>query len=237
VAAVRNRRRLALVLAVLGAVNALSRYGPRHTALVLGPAVTPGLVLLARQAGLDWQELGLARGTLRRGARWAAVGATVVPAAYAVAAAVPALRPAFRDTRYDNSPPEALLVALVVVPVGTVLLEETAFRGVLWAWIRRDHGTAAATAWSSVLFGLWHVLPSLGLGQANQAVAAMERRGGAGRLGPTAGAVIVTGLSGVLLCELRRRSGSVLAPAGVHWAVNGFGVLAAAALRRLSAAR
>jgi membrane protease YdiL (CAAX protease family) len=43
-----------------------------------------------------------------------------------------------------------------------------------------------------------------------------------------AGAVLFTAAAGVLLCELRRRSGSLLASAGLHWATNGIGVLLAA---------
>jgi uncharacterized protein len=39
---------------------------------------------------------------------------------------------------------------------------------------------------------------------------------------------LFTAAAGVLLCELRRRSGSLLAPAGLHWAVNGLGVLVSA---------
>jgi membrane protease YdiL (CAAX protease family) len=33
-----------------------------------------------------------------------------------------------------------------------------------------------------------------------------------------------------VFCELRRRSGSLLAPAGLHWATNGLSVLASAAV-------
>jgi membrane protease YdiL (CAAX protease family) len=32
-----------------------------------------------------------------------------------------------------------------------------------------------------------------------------------------------TALAGVVFCELRRRSGSLLAPMGLHWALNGLG--------------
>ncbi len=44
------------------------------------------------------------------------------------------------------------------------------------------------------------------------------------------GTVLFTGLAGVVFCELRRRSGSLLASAGLHWATNGLGVLASAAV-------
>ncbi len=40
-----------------------------------------------------------------------------------------------------------------------------------------------------------------------------------------AGIVIFTALGGVVAGELRRRSGSVLASAGMHWATNSLGVL------------
>jgi membrane protease YdiL (CAAX protease family) len=232
-AAARRAPTLALVLVTLAAVNVLNEYGPRRTSLVLGPAAAAGLVLLARRAGLGWRELGLDRATWRAGLRWAAAGAGMAAVGYAAAITVPALRPAFRDARYDKGAAAALLTAFVIVPVGTVLFEEVAFRGVLWGLIRRDHGTKAATAVSSVLFGLWHVLSSLSLGKANEGVAAVAGGNGTtGRLGPAAGTVLFTGLAGVVLCELRRRSGSLLAPAGVHWAVNGLGVLAAAAVQK-----
>ena len=42
--------------------------------------------------------------------------------------------------------------------------------------------------------------------------------------------VLFTAGAGVVFCELRRRSGSILAPAGLHWAVNGLSVLASAAV-------
>jgi membrane protease YdiL (CAAX protease family) len=37
-----------------------------------------------------------------------------------------------------------------------------------------------------------------------------------------------TTIAGVVFAELRRRSGSLVAPIGLHWATNGLGVLAAA---------
>ena len=59
----------------------------------------------------------------------------------------------------------------------TVLFEEVAFRGVLWGLLRRGHGTLTATVVSSALFGLWHVLPSLGLATDNQAIGSTVGKG------------------------------------------------------------
>jgi membrane protease YdiL (CAAX protease family) len=83
---------------------------------------------------------------------------------------------------------------------------------------------------SSSLFGLWHILPSLRLNRANQAVGTAVGAGTAGQVLAVLGAVGFTALAGLLLCELRRRSGSLLAAAGLHWATNGLGVVLATAV-------
>ena len=59
----------------------------------------------------------------------------------------------------------------MVVPLGTVVPEELAFRGLLLALLARGRGVRAATLLSSGLFGLWHILPSLGGGVANATIA------------------------------------------------------------------
>ena len=145
---------------------------------------------------------------------------------FAVGAALPATRPAFLDPNYRADAGRALFNALVVVPLGTVVPEEVGFRGVLWAALRRDHGVRSATVWSSVAFGLWHVLPTLS--QANPALVAVVGQGARSKIALVGGGVMFTGLAGALFCELRRRTGSLLAPAGLHWATNGLGVLLSA---------
>jgi membrane protease YdiL (CAAX protease family) len=115
--------------------------------------------------------------------------------------------------------------ALVRVPLGTVLLEEMAFRGVLWAMIARRRGAWWATGLSSALFGLWHVLPSMNLTDTNAAADALFGAGPVGQVLAVSAAVLGTAAAGILFCELRRRSGSLLAPAALHWALNGWGYL------------
>jgi uncharacterized protein len=220
---------VALVVVFLVCVNVVD-IRIAHASLVLGPAGAVGLLALARWAGLSWQEVGLGAGTWRRGLIWAfgAIGAVAV--VFAAGAALPLTRDAFRDTRYDLGWEHALLTAFLLIPLGTVLFEEVAFRGVLWGLLRRGHRTWVATVVSSVLFGLWHVLPSLGLAADNQAIGSTVGKGTSGEAISVLGTVLFTGLAGVVFCELRRRSGSLLASAGLHWATNGLGVLAAASI-------
>ena len=226
-----NRRRtlitLGVVVAVLVGVNVIDRFGPAHTALVLGPLVAIALVVLARRAGLSWDDLGLARRTWGKGAAYAAVAVVLVAGGYALGAALPATRAAFLDVRYHLRPGPALITALLVIPLGTVLLEEIAFRGVLLGLVRHRGGTAWATVVSSVLFGLWHILPSLHLNRANHAVGSLVGSGAGAQFLAVAAAVAFTAGAGLIFCELRRRSGSVLAAAGLHWATNALGVIVA----------
>ena len=142
------------------------------------------------------------------------------------AQALPAARDAVAGTGSGRD--LAVVTAFVTIPFGTVVPEEFAFRGVLWALLRRERGTRFATVVSSVLFGFWHVPSALAGGAANSVASGVAGTSVWGVLGRVAGTVLFTGLSGVVLCELRRRSDSLLAPIGLHWAANGFGELAAA---------
>jgi uncharacterized protein len=222
------------LLAVLGLmimVNVVDGFGPARVGLVLGPAVAVALVLLARRAGLTWDDLGLGRRSWRKGAVYGGLGVVAVAAVYGVGALLlPAVRLAFMDGRYHLRPGAALVTAFVVVPLGTVLVEEIAFRGVLLALVRHHRGTAWASVVSSALFGLWHVLPSRHLGGANPAVGGAFGHGELAQAAVIAAVVAFTGGAGLLFCELRRRSGSVLASAGLHWATNGLGVVIATVL-------
>lgn len=213
-----------LAVAVLVAANVLLNHWTGPLRLLAALAVTALLLAILRRAGGTLADAGLAPGTLARGARWASVLMGLVAAVYAVGALVPATRSLFEDQRYAGMTGSELAVrVLVTVPLGTVLVEEVAFRGVLYGLVRRARGTVWATAVSSLLFGLWHVLPSLHLSAAKPALTSVFGDSGPGAVLAVAAAVLFTAAGGVVLCELRRRSGSLLAPMGLHWALNAFG--------------
>ena len=214
---------LGLTLTIVGeAPRSAHRIAPNADAAV-GLGMVGGLAVIARASDLGADDLGLARRTWGAGLRWGAVSAAVVAAGYGVAALIPAIRDVTAES--STSWPDALVKALVVIPLVTVIGEEFAFRGVLWGLLRRESGRRAATIVSSALFGLWHVLPSWGGGAANESVADAVGDGPAGIAFRVLGTVVLTGLAGVVFCELRARSGSLLAPIMLHWAINGFGEL------------
>jgi membrane protease YdiL (CAAX protease family) len=216
---------LGLVLAVLAAALVVDRAVPdAHVAVGLGLAAC--LVAIARAQGLTAADLGLARSTRRTGLVWGAAAAALVGVAYALAYLVAPVREVLPDGERDLGR-AALWAVLVVVPLGTVLPEELAFRGLLLALLGRRHGVLAGTLVSSGLFGLWHVLGSLGGGAANAAIAEVAGGDAAGTVARVMVTVGFTFVAGIVLCWLRLRSGSLLAPVLAHWTVNGLGVIVA----------
>ena len=191
----------------------------RH--LLTGIALAVAALVVARLVRLSAADLGLARERWRAGLQWGGAAAVLVLTAYAVASVVV---DDVGDPRYDTWP-KAVVAALILIPLGTVIPEELVFRGVLWGLLRRARGTRVATVVSSMLFGLWHVVAALGGGPANDALAGAV---GSGLMGTILGVlltVVFTAVAGVVLCYVRQRSDSLLAPILLHWAANGAGVL------------
>ena len=147
-----------VVIVVLVLTNLANHYWFSRQYLFTCPMVAVLLVGIGRLAGLSWTELGMGRHALLHGVLWATGSVLVVSAGYSIALTIPGLRLVTGDAPTTR---QALFVALIEVPFATVLLEETAFRGVLWGLLARDHGPLTATIVSSLLFGLWHVAPSL----------------------------------------------------------------------------
>ncbi|MEV0824535.1 CPBP family intramembrane glutamic endopeptidase [Nonomuraea rubra] len=223
-------------IAVLTAANILNnKIAPR-----LGPltstVATAALVAMARRSGVSWKELGFEHG--RRGAVAGGVLAAAVAGVYTAGVAMPRTRPLFHDDRaLSLSRARVLEEALLQVPLGTVLLEEVGFRGALYGMLRRTHGTAAATAVSSTLFGLWHILPAIDMARANPALGALTAGESPGHLDTArvvAGSVVSTAAAGVLFCELRRHRG-LLTPVMLHLATNSLGYAFARLAARLPA--
>jgi membrane protease YdiL (CAAX protease family) len=220
----------AVLVPVLAAWNNLlaPRLSPAGYTAVNATA-TAALVAAARAAGLSWPELGLDPRRLAAGARSGAVLAAPLAVGYGAGLALPPVRPLLGDARVAGLSGRRIAAdVLVRIPVGTVLWEEVAFRGVLQAALGRLVRPRTGTAPAAALFGLWHVAPTLAALQAKDPAASPRTRWFAGLVGCTGTAAV-----GALFSSLRRRSGSLAAPAVLHLAANTLGLLAAAAAHRL----
>jgi membrane protease YdiL (CAAX protease family) len=183
------------------------------------------VITVARRAGADAADLGLRTGSARRAVRFGAAAAGVVVAAVAALTAIPATRAFFADDRFVGvETGEMLIETLIRIPFVTALAEEVAFRGVLLGMLLRWVSPMRAVAASSVLFGLWHVLPAMDSLETNSVVEAGDAW--AAVAAAVAGQVVVTGVAGAGLAWLRLRAASLAAPVLAHWAVNGSAYLA-----------
>ncbi len=219
-----------LILVLLLWNNAVVQALPGTVARVAAAlAAAVVLVAVARLTGSSWADLGLARRAVPAGLRWGGATFALVAAGYAAALALPAVRPLLADDRVAGLGwGEVAGDVLVRIPLGTVLWEEVAFRGVLFAVLTRFLSVPAATALGAAVFGLWHVRPTLSGLAANDLA-----DGTAARVAAVALVCAGTAVAGVLFTWLRLRSGSLLAPALLHLATNTLGTIAAAAAHRL----
>ncbi len=228
----RSRRdppdvRLVIVLAaVLLAYNSTAHLLPARDALYVPVNVAAAAILwmIARQRGLHRSDLGLEPDRWRSGLAWGTATSGVVVAALIVIVVVPPLHPLLDDARVGSIGSGLVAYrALIRIPLGTALFEEFAFRGVLFGAWAKVAGIWRAAAGSSIVFGLWHIRPTIDLLDANSLA------GSAGvRVAAVAAAVIGTAAVGGFFCLVRLRSRSLLAPFVAHAMINSAALVAAA---------
>ncbi|MFN2588752.1 MAG: type II CAAX prenyl endopeptidase Rce1 family protein [Actinomycetota bacterium] len=215
-----------LVTVALALYNNVANLWPPFNGKLYVPANVAGAALLLYVAttvlGLSAGDLGIARPSVTALLTGAAAGAAVVSPLFLLARSRRWARVvADRRVRHLRGPALAYQ-ALIRVPAGTALLEELAFRGVLFAaW--REAGGVAAAAVSCGVFGLWHVAPSRTMVRVNAPSAPAATAAGA-----TAATVAVTALAGAALLWLRIDTGSLLAPFAAHATVNSLATVAGA---------
>jgi len=220
--------------AELVAAAALTTWNAAVNRVVPSPAYVPanlaaaGLaVAAARRSRVPLADLGMRRDRAGRGLRVGLAASVPVVAVVAAGAALPATRRWFLDERATaEGTGQALYHTLVRIPLGTAVAEEAIFRGALLGLLLQRGSRARAVAVSSVLFGCWHVLPTLDTLTLNPVGAVVgddpARTGGA-----VLAAVAATTAAGLGFSWLRLRGDSVLAPMVAHAAVNGSAFVAA----------
>jgi membrane protease YdiL (CAAX protease family) len=210
------------LLLVLNVVN--NRVAPQTHYLLWSFAGSVALLAIGLLDGNTWTDMGLGLAYLVPGLIWAGICIGGVTLVYLIGSAFKRTRTAFHDERMaDLTGGKLVFQALIEVPFGTVLLEEIAFRSVLFSMLVRREGLVFGLVVSSILFGLWHVLPSIGTHEQNPALGSVVGAGLRGNILAVALSVLTTAIAGVLFAGLRLVSGSVLAPMGLHWATNGLG--------------
>lgn len=228
----RRRRRLVALgfaVALLASSNVMSnRILPGWAYVPWNLSVAVLLLVISRLGGAGPVAVGLG---IRHWHRPVGVGLLLAAGTaliFTLGMVIPGTREAFIDSRAaDSGLGQMFYQALVRIPLGTVFLEEVAFRGVLPALI----GASPAIRWrwgpvlgASLAFGLWHILPSMGMNTGNRAVADVL---GGSQLATTVLAVTSMVAAGVLMCALARLGKGVKTTMLLHWATNSLGFVAA----------
>jgi membrane protease YdiL (CAAX protease family) len=216
----------------IGAAAAVVAYGVLINRVVPDELYVPvnlgagvAAVVAVHALGASWRDLGLARDRMKAGLRLG--GLTLIPIAAVVALglAVPWTRGFFRDTTIVGaSTAEALYTVLLRIPFGTALSEELIFRGALVGLYLQRHRPWVAALLSSLVFGIWHVLPTLSSLGTNPGASATQDSLVL-QAGAVAFVVLATGVAGMVFSWLRLRSGSLVAPWLTHTGFNAVGYL------------
>jgi uncharacterized protein len=209
--------------------NVINKHPWHHRRYVaLNAAATGAVLSAAAVSGLTPADMGFGREEWPPGRLGTALAAASA-GGWVLVAAVPATRPVLGDKRISSLDGRAIAYqAAIRIPIGTVLWEETAFRGVLQAALRRVLPETATIVVTSAVFGVWHIRPTLQALRVN-GLAGTRARAVAG----VAAGVVVTGAGGALLSWVRARSGSLTAPVLLHLATNSGGPIAAWAVASL----
>jgi uncharacterized protein len=191
--------------------------------LLVGYSAAAGLVIPGRRHPVVQAALGTAvaalTGTRPRlhgpelwpGVRSGLAAASAVAAGVALSTAIPAVRTAMAARSLPRPTWKWLLVD---IPFGTVWAEESAYRGALGTLAADAFGPRPGRLLQAVTFGLSHIADARSTGE------------------PVVPTVLVTGVAGWVFGWLATRSGSLVAPALAHLAVNEAGAVAALLVQR-----
>lgn len=218
---------LLIVIAIIIYGAVLARVVPLKAHLPLNIAATITTVALGILIGLNFNELGLAniqKGLVVGGA----ISLAIIVGTFIVSFIPPIKRIFIAENHANVKKGRLIFESAVRIPLGTALVEETLFRGLLLGVLLVSYGETTALIVSSVIFGLWHILPSIDSLAKNDAALNILGSRKRWHFAGIAGVVVVTAVAGAGFSYLRILSGSLLAPWLVHWAINSSGTITSA---------
>jgi uncharacterized protein len=213
-------------------VGVLVLFSVARTFHLLGPEgvgaglLVAALLLIAWSNGATAADLGLDRSDGLAGLAYGAGACGAVLLVLVVAAVIPAANGFLHDSRAQIGGGRLLFELGVSIVLLTAIPEELAFRGVLLGSALKLWGPWRASLITSVLFGLWHIAPTLGTMSDNHEFKGVAASVG-GEILLVLGAIAVTSVAGLVFCWLRLRSKSLIAPIMAHAATNGLALTVA----------
>ena len=184
---------------------------------VLAGAALVGVSLVAaRFFGLNADALGLRRAGALRGA---AIGALAAGAIAAVDVVVLRLAPSIIGQPVGYSPlarvsaDELGLHIALFLPLGAVVPEEVAFRGVLLGGLLARYRVRVAVTASAIAFALWHGTVAVFTVMNTSLPVVLI-------IPAIAGALVIVFVGGVIMAGLRVATGTLTTSIAAHWVFN-----------------
>jgi membrane protease YdiL (CAAX protease family) len=200
-----------VVLAVYNIARSSLIPGDGHLATNVAIAIV--VLLAGRATGMTKAELGIEGEHLGDGIRLGSAVFGLILALLLIAAFLPFTSGYYEDERVDGTFSEMVVRVLIVIPLGTVFVEEVIFRGVLHGLLRRRYEIVRAALIGAFLFGLWHLFP---VWNSYAGVQPTDLD----RWGNVAGTFVATFVAGLGFIWLRHRSQHLAAPILAHIGTN-----------------
>lgn len=226
---------LAMQLMFVGLIllygTVLVKVVPKKHHIWLSVSVAMTAIILGLLSGLSFSEMGLGANGLLKSVEVAGLFVLALTGVLYIVSRIAPLRKFFLGGYFARVPRKKLFYeAGFRVPLGTALLEEVLFRGVLLGMLYVHYGTFQAIVCSSLVFGLWHIFPTVADIEQNEAAAQMVSGSRTRRWGSVALVVFSTTLAGIFFSVVRLWAGSLLAPWLIHWTINSSSIVTAAIL-------
>ena len=226
---------LSLIVLILLYGTVLAKLVPRkfHMILNLGIAITA--ITLGFGFGLTPRDMGISVYTITSGILIAAAASLVIAIMTLIIAIIPPLRKYFLGDNLSSA--SGRLIAFeagIRIPFSTALIEEVLFRGVLLGLLLIHYPTLIALLYSSAIFGLWHIFPTIKTLEQTDATARAVQTKKHRMYGGVVATVTITSVAGLLFGYLRILAGSIVAPWLLHWTINASGVAGIYVAKKIS---
>jgi len=229
---------IALVVLILLYGTVLARLVPVKFHLWLNISIAAIAVVVGFAFNLTLDQMGLGLRHILPGIFVAIAASIGITIATLCISAIPFLRRYFLGDDLAHASGKLIAFeAAIRIPLGTALIEEILFRGVLLGLLLTHYSSIVAIIISSLIFGLWHIFPTINTLESNNGVADTIKNKKSRKAGSVIGAVIVTTVAGIGFGWLRIIANSVIAPWLVHWSINASGILGIAVARKLEQSR
>lgn len=218
-----------LIIIILAYGSILAKFIPRKAHISSNLLAAGITVLFGLFLGLSLPQMGITLHGVTKVILVSVIATVAIFLLTFLVSFIPFLKRIFLGESFANAKARTVFFeAGFRIPLGTALVEEILFRGVLLGVLLQSYSPMTASILAAIVFGLWHVVPSINSIESNNAVQEKLRSKSLHTISSVAGIVLVTTVAGLFFNWLRIISGTIFTTWIVHWAINSSGAVASA---------